>query len=174
LDDGKPKQISLIYFVPVSIGILLAFGFALAFAHEIGHGMICNLGQDNTYFEFAISYAGGGEGRCVGYSGNIEVYRAFGGLLASAIALGIAIGMIGTSKKQFWLSGNVKPALPIALICLGFGHLLAATLETFAFDFYLGSQVAMYLIQALIFSTLVIATIMLHRSRAKLVEHRHQ
>jgi len=160
--------------VPVSLAILVVSGIGLAFVHEIGHGIVCNWGESNTYFEFAVSITGGGEGRCVGYTGNVDFYRAAGGLLASTVALGIAFGMTATSKKQFWLSGNVKPALPIALICLGFGHLLAATLETFAFDFYLGSQVAMYLIQTLIFSTLVIATIMLHRSRAKLVEHRHQ
>ena len=161
------------YFVPVSIAVLVAFGFALAFVHEVGHGMVCNWGESNTYFEFAISLTGGGEGRCVGYTGSIEVYRASGGLLASAISLAIAFGMIVKFRKQFWLSGNYRPALPIALICLGFGHLLAATLETFAFDFYLGSQVAMYLIQTLVFSILVIATIMLHRSRAKLLERRH-
>jgi hypothetical protein len=113
--------------------------------HEMGHGMLCHLAENQ--FVWGITPIGGGWLVCIGPIEDLITFRLAGGLLASFVA---------TISLLFVLHfGKNRTYVVIPLVAIAASQAVIAALEAFAYDLYMNSSLP-HVVSGMITVTLIL------------------
>lgn len=113
--------------------------------HEMGHGMLCQLSENQ--FVWGITPIGGGWLVCIGSIEDLVTFRLAGGLLASFVATIALLFVLRFGKNLTYLA--------IPLVTIAASQAVIAALEAFAYNIYMNSSLP-HVVSGMITVTLIL------------------